>query len=64
MLLLSGMAAPSLARGASADPVEAIRSAALADQTAYDFVEGLTTEVGPRPAGTPQEARARDWAVA
>lgn len=28
-----------------------------------DFTEGLTTEVGPRPAGTPQEARARDWAV-
>src|SRR3546814_2836439 len=29
-----------------------------------DFTEGLTTEVGPRPAGTPQEARARDWTVA
>jgi carboxypeptidase Q len=30
---------------------------------AWDIVEGLTTEVGPRPAGTEAEARARDWAV-
>jgi carboxypeptidase Q len=44
--------------------IDAIRAAALADQVAMDFTEGLTTEVGPRPAGTPQEARARDWAVA
>ncbi|MGB6229298.1 MAG: peptidase M28 family protein, partial [Litorimonas sp.] len=27
----------------------------------YDVVEGLTTEIGPRLAGTPEEARARDW---
>lgn len=30
----------------------------------YDIVESLTTEVGPRLAGTEAEARARDWAVA
>ena len=30
---------------------------------AYDIVEGLTTEVGQRLAGTEAEARARDWAV-
>ena len=30
---------------------------------AWDIVEGLTTEVGPRQAGTEAEARARDWAV-
>jgi carboxypeptidase Q len=30
---------------------------------AYDIVEGLTTEVGPRLAGTEAEARARDWSV-
>ncbi len=30
---------------------------------AWDVVEGLTTEVGPRLAGTEAEARARDWAV-
>jgi hypothetical protein len=44
--------------------VDAIRASALTDTVAMDFTEGLTTEVGPRPAGTPQEARARDWAVA
>jgi carboxypeptidase Q len=29
----------------------------------YSIVEGLTTEVGQRLAGTEAEARARDWAV-
>ncbi len=43
---------------------EALRDAALADDTAYRLVEDLTTEVGPRLAGTRQEARARRWAVA
>jgi carboxypeptidase Q len=33
-------------------------------QLGYDLVESLTTEVGPRLAGTEAEARARDWAVA
>jgi carboxypeptidase Q len=31
--------------------------------TALDIVEGLTTEIGPRLAGTEAEARAREWAV-
>lgn len=62
-LLLGGLSAPFPALAASGD-VAAIRDAALQDNVAYAFTEGLTTEVGPRPAGTPQEARARDWAVA
>lgn len=41
-----------------------LRDAALDDQVAWDIVEGLTTEIGPRPAGTDAEARARAWAVA
>lgn len=46
------------------DPqVAALRDAALKDDVAYDIVEGLTTEVGPRLAGTEAEARARAWAV-
>lgn len=53
--------APLLAAPSS---VDAIRASALTDTVAMDFTEGLTTEVGPRPAGTPQETRARDWAVA
>ena len=40
-----------------------LRDAALQDDTAWNWVEGLTTEVGPRLAGTPQEAAARDWTV-
>ena len=44
-------------------PPTASIAAASPDDVAWRFVEGLTTEVGPRPAGTPQEARARDWAV-
>src|SRR5918993_2063546 len=49
----------------SADPaVAALRDRALASDTyAWDITEGLTTEVGPRLAGTDAEARARDWAV-
>ncbi|MGY6552556.1 MAG: M20/M25/M40 family metallo-hydrolase [Erythrobacter sp.] len=40
-------------------------SAALEDdRIAWDFIEGLTTEVGPRQAGTEAEARGRAWAMA
>ncbi len=50
---------------APVDPkVAALRDAALKDEVAYDLVEGLTTEVGQRMAGTEAEARARTWAVA
>ncbi|MEL6238110.1 MAG: M20/M25/M40 family metallo-hydrolase [Pseudomonadota bacterium] len=45
--------------------LEAIAMQALDNDTiAYDFVEGVTTEVGPRQAGTEAEARARKWAMA
>ncbi|HEY5722770.1 MAG TPA: M20/M25/M40 family metallo-hydrolase [Allosphingosinicella sp.] len=44
---------------------ERLRDAALKDdEVALDIVEGLTTEVGPRLAGSEAEARARTWAVA
>jgi hypothetical protein len=38
--------------------------AALADGWSHNFLEGLTTEIGPRLAGTEAEARAADWAEA
>ncbi|MDQ1230630.1 M20/M25/M40 family metallo-hydrolase [Sphingomonas sp. SORGH_AS_0879] len=47
-----------------APEVERLRDAALTDTVAWDIVEGLTTEVGQRLAGTEAEARARQWAVA
>lgn len=36
----------------------------LTDTVGLQFVEDLTTEIGPRLAGSTQEALARDWAVA
>ncbi|MDN3645782.1 M28 family peptidase [Pontixanthobacter aestiaquae] len=33
------------------------------DKYAWDFVEGITTEVGPRQAGTEAEKRGREWAM-
>jgi carboxypeptidase Q len=46
-----------------AGQAERLRDAALEDEVAWDIVEGLTTEIGPRLAGTEAEARAREWAV-
>jgi carboxypeptidase Q len=51
-LLLLAAALPSVAVAQTTKP-----------ETAWSIVEGLTTEVGPRLAGTEAEARARDWAV-
>src|ERR1700722_16395605 len=49
-----------------ADPQKAaqLRDAALHDDTAWQVLESLTSEIGPRPAGSPAAARARDWGVA
>lgn len=43
--------------------VEKLQAAALSSDGAYEILEGLTTEVGPRLGGSQAEARARDWAV-
>ncbi len=37
---------------------------AQSDTLAFEIVEGLTTEIGPRQGGTEAEQRARDWSVA
>lgn len=55
--------APNLAPNLARDAV-AVRDRALADPTAWNLLESVTTEVGPRPVGTPAMARARDWGVA
>jgi len=62
-LLLGSILTPALVQAAPASDA-AIREAALKDDVAWDITEGLTTEVGPRPAATPQEARGREWAAA
>ena len=56
------LAVPALAQ--TAPEVERLRDAALGDTLGYEIVKGLTTEVGPRPAGSTAEARAREWAKA
>ena len=77
-LILLSAALSSFAAAQSVPPMDAsipksatttaditrLRDAALTDDVAYDIVEGLTTEVGPRLAGTDAEARARTWAAA
>ncbi|MGF1550549.1 MAG: M20/M25/M40 family metallo-hydrolase [Sphingomonadaceae bacterium] len=62
-LALLAFSAPAAAEIADAEVVE-MRDRALADDLAWEIVEGLVTEVGPRLAGTEAEARARDWMVA
>jgi hypothetical protein len=64
-LLLALAAMPAMASAQSlAERAPALRDAALqGDTIAWDLLEGLTTEVGQRLAGTEAEARARDWAV-
>lgn len=54
------------ATAAWADPQTAarLRDQGLKDDIAWSVLESLTTEVGPRPAGSPAAARARDWGVA
>jgi carboxypeptidase Q len=69
MLLAGSQSASARPRGAvipagNAASRDAARDPGSANEVAWDIVEGLTTEVGPRPAGTEAEARARRWAVA
>lgn len=63
--LVFSLAAPAAAETVPpAQSLEQVASDALeSDNLAWDFVEGITTEVGPRQVGTPAEARARDWAM-
>lgn len=43
---------------------EGLRERAMRGSEAWNVVESLTTEVGPRLAGTPADARAVEWAKA
>ncbi|UIP06253.1 M28 family peptidase [Erythrobacter sp. SDW2] len=66
MLALIALSLPLATLSAEDQPMtlEAMADATLSQDTfAWDFVEGITTEVGPRQAGTEAEARGREWAV-
>jgi carboxypeptidase Q len=41
-----------------------VRERALSDDVGYELLRSLTTEVGPRSAGSPGDARAVAWALA
>jgi hypothetical protein len=64
--VLTALAAPALAQtsGAIDQTAARLRDRALTGSGAYDILESLTTEIGPRPAGSPAIARAKDWAIA
>ena len=72
LLLALAIALPALAREPATttiprpalDQVPALRERALADRTGWNVVESLTTEVGPRLAGSAADARAVEWAKA
>ena len=57
-------AAPAVTAKTPPPSVEAMAPYILEnDRLAWDFVEGITTEVGPRQAGTEAEKRGREWAM-
>jgi len=62
LLLTLAAAAPALTPAVLTE-ARALRDRALADDTAYELVRSLTTEVGPRLAGTPGDAASVAWAL-
>ena len=63
-LLASAFMAPCRAAETPADTAAALSRKAAVDGWSYSFLESLTSEIGPRLAGTEAEARAADWAAA
>jgi len=72
LLLALAIAIPAFASEAATttipqsalDQVPSLRERALADRTGWNVVESLTTEIGPRLAGSEADARAVEWAKA
>jgi len=62
LLTVTSLAAEPLGEAALAE-ARILRERALADDTAYELTRSLTTEVGPRLAGSPGDARAVAWSV-
>ncbi|GLQ47754.1 peptidase M28 [Dyella lipolytica] len=68
LMLANGFAhaadAPTAIPGTAVKTAEQLRDKAMHDDTAYKVVESLTTEVGSRMAGSVNDPRAREWAIA
>ena len=58
----SALAGPTTIPHAAIDTAVQLRQQALSDTTGWNVVESLTTEVGPRMAGSEADARAVAWA--
>ena len=67
LVLVSGLASaaekPQVFTRADLASANSLREKALNDGTAYQLVESLTTEVGPRPAGSPGDRAAVAWGM-
>jgi hypothetical protein len=61
---LNALSAAGLPSDQLAAEAAALAKRAAGGSSAYDFLESLTTEIGPRPAGSPAMERAKDWAIA
>lgn len=64
LIACSGAAAATTIPAAAVSTAEQLRDRAMHDDTAYRIVSSLTTEVGPRLAGSDGDLRAREWAMA
>lgn len=64
ILFISNLSAQQLFTEDFLNQVSTLRDKALTDSTAYNITESLTTEVGPRLAGSLGDALAVKWAVA
>ena len=65
-VLAAGIGAPAVAlpSAASLATARGLRDRALTDDTGYEMLRSLTTEVGARSAGSPGDLRAVSWALA
>ena len=57
------VAATAAAKPSEKEIVAKLRDKAMSNTLAYEILETLTTEVGARMAGTPQDAMAVEWGV-
>jgi hypothetical protein len=67
LLLATGIAnaaSTTTIPAAAVKTAEQLRDQAMHDDTGYRIVTSLTTEVGPRMAGSDADPRARTWAIA
>ena len=67
LLLATGIASAASTTtipAAAVKTAEQLRDKAMHDDTGYRIVASLTTEVGPRMAGSDADPRARAWAIA